>query len=71
MLRLTILCIGAAGLAACTPASGAHPRADRGDIAVPATGPRGIVASMPPGDSSFTPLRCRVVGPETVCDRSQ
>ena len=32
-------------------------------------GPRGITASMPPGDLSANQLRCRNIGPETVCNR--
>ena len=34
-----------------------------------APGPRGFVASAPPADSSFTPLRCVPNGPGFDCTR--
>jgi hypothetical protein len=56
----------AACLAGCTaPGEAARQRAN----IPPPPGPRGIVASAPPADSSFYPLRCLPDGPETVCKR--
>jgi hypothetical protein len=33
--------------------------------------PRGILASGPPGDPSFTPLRCVPTGPGLECSRHE
>ncbi len=33
-------------------------------------GPRGFIASAPPGDTSFTPLRCVPNGPGYDCART-
>lgn len=33
--------------------------------------PPGHIASWPPADSSFSPLRCWNDGPNTYCDRQQ
>jgi hypothetical protein len=53
-------------LAACSPPSAAAlARAN----APPPPGPRGILASTPPYDSSFDPLRCKFDGPNTICNR--
>jgi hypothetical protein len=65
-LRALCLTLALAGCA--PPPPGARARAGD-DITVPSQGPRGFLASAPPADPSFTPLRCRVVGPETVCAR--
>jgi hypothetical protein len=70
-MRLTSACsaialLAGVALAACTPPSeAARARA----MAAPPPGPRGIIASAPPADSSFYPLRCRIDGPETICKR--
>ncbi len=53
-------------LAGCTPPSeAALARAH----APPPPGPRGILASAPPADTSFYPLRCKIDGPNTICNR--
>jgi hypothetical protein len=53
-------------LAACSPPSQAA--LDRAH-APPPPGPRGILASAPPADTSFYPLRCKIDGPDTICKR--
>jgi hypothetical protein len=65
-MRIMMFAAASLGLAACTaPTETARQRAD----AHPAPSPKGILASHPPGDSSFYPLRCLTYGPETVCKR--
>jgi hypothetical protein len=55
-------------VAACTaPTPAARQRAQAAAASPPM--PRGFYAS-PPGDLSFDPLRCNIVGPETVCKRT-
>jgi len=63
-----LLCLIAVSAAACTaPDQAARQRAAAANM--PPPGPKGIYAS-PPGDLSFDPLRCNIVGPETVCKRT-
>jgi hypothetical protein len=70
MTRTLIAAAALLAVCACTPPKLAHPRLDTGDITVPKDGPRGISVSGP-GDPGFTPLRCKPVGPETVCTRDE
>ena len=69
------LCASVSVLAACggTPPTAAQRKAATYDsisgAAPDEPGPRGITSSMPPGDLSANPLRCRNIGPETVCNR--
>jgi hypothetical protein len=74
MRALIILPLLALTLTACTGTpSPDQRRAAQDDLnpsGRPYNGPPGIRASFPPGDSSFTPLRCHIEGPGEVCDRS-
>jgi len=66
MMRQALFCLIAATLAACTAPS----EAARQRLAAPApASPRGVLASWPPADSSFYPLRCLPDGPNTICKR--
>jgi hypothetical protein len=62
ILRLAITASSLTALAGCAAPS-LHAAAP------PPPPPRGFLASAPPADNSFYPLRCRYDGPNTVCVR--
>ncbi len=59
-------------LAACSvapnPALRQRDISDRGNL--PKDHPLGVISAVPPGDTSFTPLRCLPNGPGYECSRS-
>jgi hypothetical protein len=56
--------------AGCTgPVSPERRAAAMSDIPLDRPHPPGILASAPPADSSFSPLRCWTDGPDTHCTR--
>jgi len=65
-LRSAIAAVAITALAGCTPPSEA---ARQRAAAPPPPGPRGILASGPPADTSFYRLRCKIDGPNTICNR--
>ncbi len=65
-LRSAIAALAITALAGCTPPS---EEALQRAKASPPMGPVGILASAPPADTSFYPLRCRIDGPDTICKR--
>ena len=65
-MRIFVSAAAALSVTACSaPTEAAKQRAN----AAPPPAPRGILASHPPGDTSFYPLRCLTYGPDTECKR--
>ncbi len=76
-MRLTIALplLSLIALAACTgapptPQQRLSAQDELNQSGQPYVGPHGTLASAPPADSSFVPLRCHLEGPGQVCDRS-
>ena len=63
-----LFCLALAGCATHDPE--ARARDTRDGAGLPRQTPSGVLSSFPPADTSFTPLRCKTLGPETECTRS-
>jgi len=73
VMRLSLALTMTLCLAACAGKPSPEQRASAQDelnqSGHPYDGPRGILSSASPADSSFTPLRCHLEGPGEVCNR--
>ncbi len=65
---IALSCLALAGCA--VHDAEARARVTRDGAGLPRQTPRGVLSSFPPADTSFTPLRCKTLGPETECTRS-
>lgn len=69
MMRSLCVPLACVLLAGCAPAPSVRGRDIRDGAGLPRAHPPGVVAAFPPADTSFTPLRCVLAGPDTECSR--